>query len=108
MKATLDKHGQKKILEKVPLKRLTNDADMAGAAIYLASRASAYVTGVVLPVDGGTGYGALTQPRSCPLLNVKAGSNIASIAPSTTRPGSRQSAPVTSCRSQSFQAQQEK
>jgi len=50
MKATLDKHGEEKILEKVPLKRLTNDADMAGTAIYLASRA---VTCVVLPVDGG-------------------------------------------------------
>ena len=28
-------------------------ADMAGVAVYLASRAGAYVTGAVIPVDGG-------------------------------------------------------
>ena len=54
MKGTLDRHGEDKMLEKVPLRRLTNGDDMAGAAIYLASRAASYVTGVVLPVDGGT------------------------------------------------------
>lgn len=37
----------------VPLKRWGEPADMAGAAIFLASRAGAYVSGVVLPVDGG-------------------------------------------------------
>lgn len=36
-----------------PLKRIGAPADMAGAAIYLASRAGAYVNGVVIPVDGG-------------------------------------------------------
>jgi NAD(P)-dependent dehydrogenase (short-subunit alcohol dehydrogenase family) len=37
----------------VPLKRWGEPADMAGAAIYLASKASAYVSGAVIPVDGG-------------------------------------------------------
>jgi NAD(P)-dependent dehydrogenase (short-subunit alcohol dehydrogenase family) len=54
MQGTLDKQGEEKVVEKVPLKRLTNDVDMAGAAIYFASKASSYVTGAVLPVDGGT------------------------------------------------------
>ena len=54
MKGTLDKLGEAKIVEKVPLRRLVNNVDMAAAAIYLASKASSYVTGAVLPVDGGT------------------------------------------------------
>ena len=36
-----------------PLGRIGSPEDMAGVAIYLASRAGAYVTGVVIPVDGG-------------------------------------------------------
>jgi len=41
------------IRENVPLKRWGEPADMAGAAIYLASKAGAYVSGAVIPVDGG-------------------------------------------------------
>jgi NAD(P)-dependent dehydrogenase (short-subunit alcohol dehydrogenase family) len=37
----------------VPLKRWGEPEDMAGVAIYLSSRASAYVSGAVIPVDGG-------------------------------------------------------
>jgi NAD(P)-dependent dehydrogenase (short-subunit alcohol dehydrogenase family) len=37
----------------VPMGRIGDPDDMAGAAIYLASRAGRYVTGIVLPVDGG-------------------------------------------------------
>jgi NAD(P)-dependent dehydrogenase (short-subunit alcohol dehydrogenase family) len=36
-----------------PLGRIGEPEDMAGVAIYLASRAGAYVTGAVVPVDGG-------------------------------------------------------
>ena len=36
-----------------PMRRIGTAADMAGVAIYLSSRAAAYVNGTVLPVDGG-------------------------------------------------------
>ena len=38
-----------------PLGRIGSPEDMAGVAIYLSSRAGAYVTGAVIPVDGGIG-----------------------------------------------------
>jgi NAD(P)-dependent dehydrogenase (short-subunit alcohol dehydrogenase family) len=41
------------IIEGVPRKRIGQPSDMAGTAIFLASKASSFVTGVVLPVDGG-------------------------------------------------------
>ena len=37
-----------------PLNRIGKPAEMAGIAIYLASRAGAYTNGTVIPVDGGT------------------------------------------------------
>ena len=53
MKATLDRFGEM-IKKQNPRGRIGEPEDMAGTAIYLASRASAYVTGSVLPVDGGS------------------------------------------------------
>jgi NAD(P)-dependent dehydrogenase (short-subunit alcohol dehydrogenase family) len=41
------------IVSSCPLDRIGEPEDMAGVAIYLASRAGAYLTGVVIPVDGG-------------------------------------------------------
>jgi 3-oxoacyl-[acyl-carrier protein] reductase len=40
-------------IERIPLKRLGTPADMAGAALFLASPLSAYVLGQTLIVDGG-------------------------------------------------------
>jgi NAD(P)-dependent dehydrogenase (short-subunit alcohol dehydrogenase family) len=52
MEHVIDTMGER-IRDRVPLKRLGEPADMAGVAIYLASKASAYVSGIVIPVDGG-------------------------------------------------------
>ncbi|HBZ68277.1 MAG TPA: 3-oxoacyl-ACP reductase [Deltaproteobacteria bacterium] len=41
------------IVRSCPLRRIGEPDDMAGVAIYLASRAGSYVTGAVIPVDGG-------------------------------------------------------
>jgi NAD(P)-dependent dehydrogenase (short-subunit alcohol dehydrogenase family) len=52
MAAVLDAFGEQ-IAANAPLKRIGRPDDMAGAAIYLASRAGAYLSGAVIPVDGG-------------------------------------------------------
>ena len=44
---------QESLEKQCPLHRIGSPADMAGVAIYLASRAGAYVNGAVIPVDGG-------------------------------------------------------
>jgi NAD(P)-dependent dehydrogenase (short-subunit alcohol dehydrogenase family) len=52
MAATLEAFGDT-IAAAVPLRRIGRPDDMAGAAVYLCSRAGAFVTGTVIPVDGG-------------------------------------------------------
>ncbi|MDQ2928072.1 MAG: SDR family oxidoreductase [Pseudomonadota bacterium] len=45
-------HGDE-VAKRIPARRIGRDDDMAGAAIYLASRAGDYVLGSTLVVDGG-------------------------------------------------------
>ncbi|SFI71639.1 NAD(P)-dependent dehydrogenase, short-chain alcohol dehydrogenase family [Amycolatopsis sacchari] len=52
MAATLEAVGDT-IAAKAPLRRLGRDDDMAGVAVFLASRAASYLTGTIVPVDGG-------------------------------------------------------
>jgi NAD(P)-dependent dehydrogenase (short-subunit alcohol dehydrogenase family) len=52
MAATLDAFGAE-IAATSPLGRIGRPDDMAGVVVYLASRAGSYVTGAVIPVDGG-------------------------------------------------------
>jgi len=52
MAETLRNFGEG-IRKSCPLGRIGEPEDMAGVALYLASRAGAYVTGAVIPVDGG-------------------------------------------------------
>ena len=49
----------KALIGRIPLKRLAQAPDLDGALLFLASPASAYVTGAVLSVDGGHGVAAI-------------------------------------------------
>lgn len=52
MAVVLDSQGEA-IAASAPLGRIGAPDDMAGAAVYFASRAASFVTGAILPVDGG-------------------------------------------------------
>ena len=57
MTAAMTEARKSEVLATVPLKRYGQVDDIAAAALYLASPGAGYVTGVVLPVDGGVGMG---------------------------------------------------
>ncbi|MBW8814025.1 MAG: SDR family oxidoreductase [Caulobacterales bacterium] len=41
------------LLAHIPMRRLGKPEDIAGIVVFLSSRAGAYVTGALIPIDGG-------------------------------------------------------
>jgi len=52
-----DPERKQKVLSRTPMGKLGEPDDIADAILYLASDAAKYVTGVILPVDGGNSIG---------------------------------------------------
>jgi NAD(P)-dependent dehydrogenase (short-subunit alcohol dehydrogenase family) len=52
-----DSERKRRVLERTPMQRFGTAEDVALAAVYLASEASKFVTGISLPVDGGNSIG---------------------------------------------------
>jgi 3-oxoacyl-[acyl-carrier protein] reductase len=57
MTAALAEDRRTEIVAQVPLGRFATSAEVAGVVTFLASDAAAYITGAVVPVDGGLGMG---------------------------------------------------
>lgn len=58
-RAFFQSEAGKALISRIPLKRLAQTEDLDGALLFLASPASAYVTGAVIAVDGGHGVAAI-------------------------------------------------
>ena len=57
MTAVLSDERRAEITGAVPLGRYASPAEVAGTVVFLAGDAAAYITGAVIPVDGGLGMG---------------------------------------------------
>jgi NAD(P)-dependent dehydrogenase (short-subunit alcohol dehydrogenase family) len=52
-----DMERMQKVMSRTPMGKLGEPEDVAGAALFLTSDAAKYITGVILPVDGGNSVG---------------------------------------------------
>ena len=57
MTADLDQKRRAEIAESIPLARFSNVQEIANVVSFIASDKAAYITGAVIPVDGGLGMG---------------------------------------------------
>ena len=57
MTADLDQKRRDEIAESIPLARFSNVQEIANVVSFIASDKAAYITGAVIPVDGGLGMG---------------------------------------------------
>ena len=57
MTAALTAEQLQTITSSVPLQRMATPEEVAGVVAFLASQPAAYITGAVIPVDGGLGMG---------------------------------------------------
>jgi len=57
MTATLDEKRRDEIAKSVPLQRFCSAEEIANVVTFLASPQASYITGAVIPVDGGLGMG---------------------------------------------------
>jgi len=57
MTAELSEERKKEILKSIPLARFATADEVADLAIFLASDSARYITGAVIPIDGGLGMG---------------------------------------------------
>jgi 3-oxoacyl-[acyl-carrier protein] reductase len=57
MTADLDQKRRDEIAGSIPLARFSNVQEIANVVSFIASEKAAYITGAVIPVDGGLGMG---------------------------------------------------
>jgi 3-oxoacyl-[acyl-carrier protein] reductase len=57
MTAGLDEKRRSEIADSIPLARFSNPQEIADVVSFIASNKAGYITGAVIPVDGGLGMG---------------------------------------------------
>jgi 3-oxoacyl-[acyl-carrier protein] reductase len=57
MTAVLGEELRQKYIDQIPLGRFASTEEIAGVVSFLASPEAGYITGAVIPVDGGIGMG---------------------------------------------------